>query len=393
MQAATDGAPRRLVDYDGYQVQYLPECDDKGLVAFHFAVKRSYTVVIGQTAQPAAVQRTLNLSDVFYDDENPLGSALRYPTDLLPPKPACDVVVNGHCYAPGGQALQCICSLQVGQNPRKSVRVIGDRSVWLPAGATRAEMAPARPFSVKALRWELAYGGIDPHHPAGPVPYPHNPVGTGFWAKPTEYDEPVDRWGALPNLEHTNQALSLSNLLVDVFDLDNAPLPAGFGWVPRTWTPRAKLAGVPERMSAIWSRMTGKKPGEEGAPPKLNPAFFQGAPAGQVIPHPNGGETIELIHMHPTEKTLRFRLPVDAPKLRWNCGFGFDPVRLAIDTIQIEPDLMALDLNWRGTLPTPEGVKLEKLKTAIVEIDGQIVLPAPLLDTGFPIELLTEVET
>ena len=386
-----DGSPRRFVEYDGYQVQYLPESGDDGLVAFHFVAKRSYEIRPDKMAQATVPQRAINLSDVYYDDEDPIGSALRYETDLMPPKPACDVVVNGHCYPPGGEAVQCVCSLKVGKHPQKSVRVIGDRAAWLAAGQKTAQISSARPFSVKALRWEFAYGGVDYHHPQAPIAYPCNPVGMGFWAQSDEtYDGPVDRYGPLPNLESPDQTLRLDALTVNVFDVKSLPLPAGFGWVPKHWVPRALKAGVPPSTAKAWKKMTGKFPGDEGTVPKLDPVFYQGAPRGQVIPYPNGGETVVLENMHPAHAELRFRLPADAPKLRWNCGFGFDSVKLNLDTIQIEPDAMALDLVWRGTCPAPEGSALETLKTAVIEVDGQMVLPAPLLDTGFPIELLAE---
>ena len=45
-------------------------------------------------------------------------------------------------------------------------------------------------------------------------------------------------------------------------------------------------------------------------------------------------------------------------------------------------------VNWRGTLNASEGLTLEKLKRLPIELDGALALPAPLVGTGFPLDLL-----
>lgn len=390
----TPDAPRQYLRHDGYQVQFLPECGEEGLVAFHFVVKRTYEIEPDAMARPATLQRPLHLSDQYWDESDPLNSGIRYETDLLPPKPACDVVVNGHVYAPGGEAVQCLAGIRVGNNPPKQVRVIGDRSAWLEAGAKRAEITPARPFSVKPIRWELAYGGVDEQYSAGPLPYMANPIGRGFWAKEHEWAGERERYGPLPNFEDPENPLQVDALLVDPAHWDRAPKPAGFGWVPRHWEPRAGKAGIDPKLRSIWERLHANPP--PGAPKlplkEMDPSFLNGAPEGQVIPFPNGGETVVLTHLHPTEAELRFRLPADTPRIRFDCGPGFQPVKVRVDTLTIEPDVMSLDVVWRGTLPAPDGVRIDKLTKALIEVDGALTLPAPLLDTGFPLDLLTDAK-
>jgi hypothetical protein len=387
----TPDAPRHFIRHDGYQVQFLPECDDKGLVAFHFVVKRTYDLEPDAPARPATQQRPLNLSDQYWDETDPLNSGIRYETDLLPPKPACDVIVNGHVYAPGGEAVQCVASVKVGDNPAKRVRVVGDRSAWLEIGAKRAEIQAARPFSVKPLLWQLSYGGVDVMYSAGPVPYPANPIGVGFWAKEHQWAPERERFGPLPNFEDADRPLQVDDLLVDLAQVQDGPRPAGFGWVPRHWEPRSAKAGVDPKLRSLWDRLHANPP--PGAPKlpvkEMDPGFLNGAPAGQVIPFPKGGENVVLEHLHPTEQQFRFRLPMDAPRLRFDCGPGLQPVKVRVDTLTIEPDVSSLDVVWRGSLPAPEGVRMDQLAKAFVEVDGQYALPAPLLDTGFPIQLLT----
>ena len=125
---------------------------------------------------------------------------------------------------------------------------------------------------------------------------------------------------------------------------------------------------------------------------EMDPGFVNGAPEGQVIPHPHGGEWVELCHVHPTRERLRFRLPAERPRLRWSTGTEAPvPVTLRMDTVTIEPDVMLLDVVWRGTVPCPEGFSLAAFtRPPLIEIDGEETLPAQLLDTGFPLDLLTE---
>lgn len=388
---------RHLVSHDGYQVQYLPQNGADRLESFHFVVKRSYRIATPML-EPLKLQRPLNMADVYYDgsEPDPLRTPLRYETDLMPPKPGCDVILNGHCYAPGGEAIQCVASLQVGDHPAKRVRVIGDRSAWLPKGQRRARLTPARPFSVRPLRWEYAYGGVDLQAQAGLAMHPANPSGVGFWAAPFPgSDLPLtDHFGPLPNLEDPDRPLDVDAMLVDIAKWEDGPQPWGFGWVPKQWAPRSDKAGIDPQMRGMWDLVhKAPIPGLSKLPVReMDPSYVNGAPPGQVIPHPHGGERVVLLNVHPTEERLVFRLPVDRPKLRWSTGEeALAPVKLKMDTVTIEPDVMIVDVIWRGTLPCPEGFSLDQFtRPPIIEVDGRETLPAQLLDTGFPLDLLTE---
>ena len=152
--------PRHFVRHDGYQVQYLPQNGKEGkLEAFYFVVKRSYDLEPGK-ARPALMQRPLHTADKYFEAGlDPLRSPMRYETDLMPPKVACDVIVNGHCYAPGGEAVQAVCSVQVGDNAPKRVRVIGDRSAWQPRNA-RGDMRRVHDGPKRAPHVRRRHSGI-----------------------------------------------------------------------------------------------------------------------------------------------------------------------------------------------------------------------------------------
>ncbi len=394
LAAAVRGATRRYVKHEGFQVQYLPESGPEGLRAFHFVLKRSFAIEPDAPARPAPLQRTLNTADVYYENNHdPFSAAIRYETELMPPKGACDVVLNGHCYAPGGEQTTVVCGLRIGEH-HKELLVVGDRSAWLPEGRKHALIEAARPFSAMPLRWENSFGGVDLRFPGGPLPHPANPSGKGYWGKAQAGLPDGHRWGALPNIEDPKRPLQLDAMLVDPLNWRSGPIPAGFGWVPKHWSPRAEMAGMDPQLRDIWDMLhANPPPGAEQSLPfrEMQPEFLNGAPTGQVIPYPSGGELVVLDHLHPTHEQLRFRLPVDHPKLRWDWGDGsFHAVKTQIDTVLVEPDLMMVDLLWRGTLPCPERFSLETLGHTRIEVDGEQTLPAQLLDTDFPIELLTE---
>ncbi len=390
-------APQRFVEHEGYLVQYLPESGVDGLRSFHFVVKRSFAIQPDAPAQPLKIQRAMVTTDSYYEEEsNPLTGTIRYESELGPPKPACDVILNGHCYPPGGEAKQLICSLRIA-DLEKRILVLGDRSVWKLRGKKRVYLEPARPFSLMALRWENSYGGVDKRAATGPMPHPANPAGKGYWACPAPGQPETDRWGPLPNLEDPERPIQLDELLVTPSDWAAGPQPRNFAWLPKHWAPRSEKLGFDPQLRSLWELLHGKaSKGSKKPPPfkELDPSFFNGAPEDQQIPYPQGGEQLILNHLHPTHEQLRFRLPSQHPRLRWDCGTGkMLSVSLNLDTVLIEPDLMALDLVWRGQVPAPTGFDLRKLKKTRIEIDGELTLPAILLDKGFPSALITEGKT
>jgi hypothetical protein len=52
-------------------------------------------------------------------------------------------------------------------------------------------------------------------------------------------------------------------------------------------------------------------------------------------------------------------------------------------------ELSEVCLVWRGSIDRPEDLEsLADLKRVLLEVDGELTMPACLLGTGFPIELL-----
>ncbi len=357
--------------------QVLPEADEEGRVgAYHFVVKRSYDVVAGKLAERRASATAMHAADVYFDGGGLLDASLRHPTDLLPPKPGCDVVVVGHCHPPGGEATDCTVELHV-EDRKKAVRVIGDRTAVLRRGERWATLRGPRPFSVMPLRWELAYGG-----PA----FAANPIGCGCWPDdalpppPPEFEgelpevpgAPSPLYGPLPNLVPESAWPGPEDLAFDRA-ATSAPSPANLGWLSRHWArrpaepvalrstpaPRAAPSGraAPANVELVGDRLVAR----------------QFAPDDQVFPHPHGGEPITLVNLHPSVPRLRFQLPMDRPTVHWNHGAGRERVAMNLDTVTIEPDLDRLDLVWRGTLEVPADARTAAVCPRLVDVDGELL--------------------
>lgn len=385
--ALPDIGPKAHIDHDGYLAMYAPESDLDGFHSLHFTIKRTYTFEPDAMIAPTAWQRPLYTTDQYFEGADPFESSLRYESDLGPPKPSTDVIVNALCYAPGGDAIQARPSIRVGDH-RHEIQVVGNRIAWQRAGG-RIRFTPAESFSVIPIRYELAYGGVDRQHAMGPLMYAANPLGCGFLMAPSKDDPPRDRWTVLPNIEHPDRMLTPDTLLVPQVEREKWRVPAGFGWIPKHWEPRASRAGMPPGAKPLWKLLHGDKDPKGDHFPEMKPDFWNGAPPGLAVPRLDGHEKITLRHLHRDREDLVLRLPITKPKLRVAINTAAQaPVTLTLATVQIEVETQEVTLNWRGTV-RPNLPDLDALKRVLMEIDGEIVLPAPLIGTGFPLDLLT----
>ena len=120
-----------------------------------------------------------------------------------------------------------------------------------------------------------------------------------------------------------------------------------------------------------------------------SPAPWSCASPGLCLPHLEGHEKITLRHMHRDRDDLVLRLPISKPKLRVAINdAAMAPVKLTLDTVHIEVEAEEVMLAWRGTVK-PGITNLDDLKRVLIEVDGKLTLPAPLIGTGFPADLLT----
>ena len=334
----------------------LPGQSPEGAYILSVLVKRTFMIVRGGECRRAEEDRAIVPGDVFWDD--PMNSSVRYESDLVPFKVATDVVLNGTAYTPGGVARKsCLVSLQV-DDRKKAVHVIGDRVARYTDGGAPAITEPV-PFTTMELRYERAYGGTDVYSDLKvPYPYPRNRLGRGFVVANTR--KSVDNL-PLPNLEDPQAPISGFPLCLGEYaQWTSRPMPAGLGWFPKVWLPRAELAGILPRDRPVEQEL-------RQAYAKLLPAdqrepflkngfrdmdfrFFNGASQGLAVPFLRGGEAVVTENLSP-DGQLTFRLPNERPRIGLDIGEGVQEPEVAMQTVMIHMDERQVDLVWRGAVP------------------------------------------
>ena len=298
-------------------------------------------------------------------------------TDLYPLKPASDVVIAGHAYAPR-RASTFEASVAIGKL-EKRVLVVGNRRASL---STAGEVTITEPEAIESVRlgYDHAYGGRDRaaeekygnpfEQLAGAWPdaegrkmlrgasnfaYPRNPCGRGFILEPSRVA--LDGL-ALPNLEDPDDRLTPERLCAGTLRRwPLQPLPCSLDWFGLLWFPRCAHCGlIPEHDPFA-------APLPEVARGYLPTASFQpragvdalaanGASPGLVVPHLRGDETLVLTHLHPRQFKLAIELPAERPAMRADGRKGkmLDTVPV-IHTVLIEPDENRVSIVWRGSAP------------------------------------------
>jgi hypothetical protein len=371
MAPATDPAPLEMTaDARAGEQTLLPGQAPQGEYILSVLVKRTFDIAAGRECTRAAEDEPLNAGDVFWD--HPMNSSVRFESDFIPYKLGTDVVLNGTAHVPGGVATaSCTVGLQVEQR-RKILRVVGDRRVEYSGGATPVFTDPS-PFTTMPLQYERAYGGIDVYSDLKvPYPYPRNMLGRGFVVSNTAA---ALAKLSLPNIEDPSAPLTPDTLCLGEYaQWETRPLPAGFGWFPKTWLPRASLAGVMPRDRAMEQEL--RRAYAEHVPADQREAylthgfrdmdfrFFNGASTGLAFPYLKGGEAIATANLSPAGR-LDFQLPRDAPRIGIDIGEGIQEPDVVLQTVMIRMDDAQVDLVWRAAIPyrgpdwLPEMTKLD----------------------------------
>lgn len=311
--------------------------DRSGAEVWLVVVKCTYDIAPDGSTEIAAEQPPV-LRIAQYNTV-PGGSSLRFDADMNLTKTATDIVVAGHAYAPGGDAVE---SMDVGVRVgpvRKVLRVSGDRT-WSGFGPSAPE-----PFLTMPLVYERAFGGVDTKSSQPDRAWDwRNPVGTGF-AVSREHLRGV----ALPNVEYPGELVS---------SWKDRPRPAGFGPIDRPWQPRAGFAGTCDER---WANDR-----HPLAPEDFDDRFFQCVPQDQQAPgFLRGGEPVVLHHLTPGGD-LRFCLPKIflGFETRFYGGGAEVHKERRLHTVILEPDYPRVSLVWHTALPCH--FKVQKLKHTTV---------------------------
>ncbi len=267
-------------------------------------VKGTFDLVPGGEAVMAA-EPALPTGEEPFDD----GEAVRYPGDVAIFKPACDVLVSGHVY-PGDWPGVSRFGLRFGSGIQLRFAAFGPRT-WTANGST-----PPEPFDYVPLRPELAFGG--PGHPL-------NPLGRGVGARTGD---------PMPQLERLDAPLT---------HRQDRPDPVLLTPLAEAHPMRQALAGT---YDAAWAKTR-----FPWFPKGFDWSHFQAAPPELRVPYPAPRTPFTLEGLHPRHPAIEGTLPGFAPRafvIREARSDALEEVRLRLDTVFFEPDLMRVVLVWRG---------------------------------------------
>lgn len=311
----------------GYTLGMAPDGQETLVVA----VKGSFTIPDRADTAPELLEKQLPLleADVFSGEAGFSSPLLE--SDYAPFKARCDITVVGSAYAPEGRpAARVQTGFKVGQTS-KLVDVLGDRH-WL-ASAGGFSISPAEPFEVRAITYDIAFGGTDRAHEDVRMhdAWLANPVGIGFHKG---VDNPLVHDSPAPSTEEPGKPVTHPN---------GHFRPMSFGPLGRGWSPRIGYGGtydddwLDERFPFL--------------PQDFDTRYYQSAPEDQQCPYLQGGEEVRLVNLTPTGR-CQFQIPqLEVPICFFTRNAQRHKVKAVIDTLVIEPDSQRFSLVWRAQLP------------------------------------------
>lgn len=357
------------------QFKILPGQDHANKPIFSVLVKRTYDILPDRPL--VRCQRTAPFVDVdrYWDHGDPQWATVQFENELVPYKPATDVVFIGKAHAPGGKPVaELDVAVQI-NDFQKTIRVFGNRRCRFRKKKPPVVTAP-QVFTAMEIRYEKAYGGWDRiSNPDLPFWYPRNPMGTGLAVK--NIPEAVEGL-KLPNLEDPNDLLTPERIILDEPEKWNRqPLPQGLGWYQKTWYPRCSFVGsIPgfvnvddimreERLGLVPSRQIALA--RRFKLPAFDSRFNNGASIGLARPYLNGDESIGLVHLVP-EGRLHFTLPGECPAVMLDIGLGANTLSPVLQTVCIRALERQVDLIWQAAHEYPGQHWLPEMKTLRAEV-------------------------
>lgn len=251
-------------------------------------VKATYVLDEAGYLVPDIEQEPLNFSDRCYGEVNV--TSLRAPSDLVPFKPAADVIVNAVACAPGTEPqAKWTSSLRVGKQSW-ALDITGPRD-WLPRRKGKWELSDPEPIRTVPLTYDMAFGGEFAKADGTIVTDERNPLGRGHFDPSAEGRDPVPAAQVL----WAGAKMTRSGELVE---------PASFGAIPPAWLPRRLLGGT---YDAAWLEQVWPHWAKD-----YDFAFHNSAHPRLVCSDGlTGKEQIQLMNLHPEAEDISFSLPGD----------------------------------------------------------------------------------
>jgi len=278
---------------------------------------------------PIADQPPAKITDEYWGE--PDLSSLRYPADMVPRKPATDVVIAGELTAPNAKpTASWLAGLTVRQQT-KTLRICGPRQ-WANQVFGGWTLSAPEPTATIPLKYELAYGGNVARKEAKdagqkPEVHPFNPLGCGFLGK------------AGADYRQTYPAAQFELPDQPVKDINRPVAVAGFSAMNDFFEERMQFSGT---YKDEWDNDP-----EPTIPPDFKLDFWNCAPLDQRhTPYLTGGETIQLTGMT-AEGTLTLTLPHYRCRavLKYLDG-DRDSIIMDMDTVLIDLEKKQVHIRW-----------------------------------------------
>ena len=272
-------------------------------------------------------------------------SSLWHPSDLVPHKPATDLIINAVARTPDGRVRPAWeCGVAINRAGAaifaKKLRVTGPRE-WRPVWKRELnteevknwpqyrkhfrywELSEPEPVSSLPLRYEYAYGGEiamgedDEGNPLFDTSH-YNPLGRGK----------IDReWTDHTKTVPAPQIEDVDDPIADPYAVYKAQ---GLGPIPPAWLPRRPLGGTYDQkwIDTTWPAW----------PADYSFAYHNSAHPDLIIsPYLIGGEEVVLTGLAQREEPVRFRLPHEQTLVEF-VGENREPLRapMALDTVFLD---------------------------------------------------------
>ncbi|EYF05503.1 DUF2169 family type VI secretion system accessory protein [Chondromyces apiculatus] len=281
-----------------------------------FEIRQERFLALGLTAYLPFDAPELPLPEVAMWQEIPKQLGKDVALDEVLPKPRGEVLVFGKAFAPGGQPRPVFRARVLVGGLEKVVFVVGKRR-WV-----RGVPSEPEPLTELTLGWDKAFGGPG---------YAANLAGMGI--APVEVQG--EKVHLLPQVEDPRHLLKSPN---------DRPPPAGFGLLDPTAPERSTKSGT---YDAAW--LENEFPGFAR---DLDPEFFMVAPLDQRLPgFFQGGEAIEVEHLHPEAAILKSHVPHLTARCfiaRGTEAGALEEVSTRLDTLVLLPNIRRMVAIFRG---------------------------------------------
>jgi len=309
-------------------------------------------------------------------------SMLLQESDLVPCKPACDVIINAVGYAPAKQPCKeftveaKLSSAKGNVLLNKRLHITGERQLIQSATGSWSFSEPA-PFISLPLDYCFAFGGeciiypedkkaaarVPPEyrltkeqlarHPEQEhLPVAHeacltNPLVSGYFT-PWYLSATEKKSIAAPrimDMAYPLQAEHFQRLAEGRADLTSpAYQPAGLGIICRSWQPRLARAGTYDQ---TWLETR-----HPFLPDDFDFGYWNSAPQDQQIAFPSAGLKLELTNLTP-EGSLKTGLPNHQALLLLRLKTGLLlPLNMQLDTLLIDAEKLTVAMTWRALVST-----------------------------------------